>query len=122
MRLSVRVSGFRRRKRLSVPVKFVHFTYVFFIPLMFALDILHIIQAIGKVLHARGITILGTYDRWGNAEPGIMYFLQPIYSPHDWMHFIRNFEHVRLAWECESFVNCERRLRFLRREDVLGVF
>ena len=52
---------------------------------MFALEILHIIQAIGKVLYARGITILGTYDRWGNAESGIMYFLQPIYSPHDWI-------------------------------------
>ena len=52
---------------------------------MFALEILHIIQAIGKVLYARGITIFGTYDRWGNAESGIMYFLQLIYSPHDWI-------------------------------------
>ena len=64
MRLSVKVPGFRRRKRLLVPVKFVYFTYIFFIPLMFALDILHIIQAIGKMLYARGITILGTYDEW----------------------------------------------------------
>ncbi len=97
MRLSVKVPGFRRRKRLLVPVKFVYFTYIFFIPLMFALDILHIIQAIGKMLYARGITILGTYDRWGNAESGIMYFLQPIYSPYDWIPALMATPHE--PWE-----------------------
>ena len=97
MRFSVRVPGFRRRKRLLIPVKFVYFTYIFFIPLMFALDILYIIQTIGKVFYARGITILGTYDEWGNAESGIMYFLQPIYSPHDWIPALMETPHE--PWE-----------------------
>ena len=64
---------------------------------MFALDILHIIQAIGKMLYARGITILGTYDEWGNAESGVMYFLQPIYSPYDWIPALMATPHE--PWE-----------------------
>ncbi|MDI6885639.1 MAG: preprotein translocase subunit SecY [archaeon] len=73
----------RRHGRIRFPINFVHFTYAFFIPLMFAGSILPSIQGLGSMLFHRGIPIFGTYE-YGTATSGLMYYLSPIYGPWDW--------------------------------------
>jgi len=74
----------RIRGRIIIPIKFVHFTYAIIIPLMFASSILPTIQSFGRMFYSHGITIFGTYDDYGNAISGLVYYLDPIYSPWDW--------------------------------------
>jgi preprotein translocase subunit SecY len=79
-----RLNGRHSRRRF--PIKFVHVTYAFGIPVVF-LNLGRIvpasIQSFGRLLYSRGITIFGTYE--GNsAVSGLMYYLDPIYSPWDW--------------------------------------
>ncbi|MCU4140844.1 MAG: Preprotein translocase subunit SecY [Methanophagales archaeon] len=83
-----------RGARGRFPIKLL---YASVLPVILVRALQMSIQGIGKMLYARGITILGTYDEWGNAESGIMYFLQPIYSPHDWIPALVATPHE--AWE-----------------------
>jgi preprotein translocase subunit SecY len=90
-RIELKIQGYLKRRggrgRIRFPIKFVHFSYAFVVPLVF-LNLGGIlqanIQAIGRVLWSRGNTLFGTYDECGNAVSGLMYYLDPIYSPWDW--------------------------------------
>lgn len=90
-RIELKIQGYLKRRgsrrRIRFPIKFVHFSYAFVVPLVF-LNLGRIlqanIQAIGRVLWSRGNTLFGTYDECGNAVSGLMYYLDPIYSPWDW--------------------------------------
>ncbi|MDI6810430.1 MAG: preprotein translocase subunit SecY [archaeon] len=78
----------RRRGRIRFPIKFVQFTHAIAVPLVF-LNLGMILPAnihgFGRLLYSRGITIFGTYDEiTGAAASGLVYYLEPIYSPWDW--------------------------------------
>jgi preprotein translocase subunit SecY len=65
----------------------VHFTYAIAVPLVF-LNVGRVlqssIQGLGRLLNSQGITLIGTYE--GNmAVSGLMFYLDPIYSPWDWL-------------------------------------
>ena len=89
--IELKIQGYLKRRgsrrRIRLPIKFVHFSFAFVVPLVF-LNLGRIlqanIQAIGRVLWSRGNTLLGTYDECGNAVSGLMYYLDPIYSHWDW--------------------------------------
>lgn len=90
-RIELKIPGYLKRRgsrrRIRLPIKFVHFSFAFVVPLVF-LNLGRIlqanIQAIGRVLWSRGNTLFGTYDECGNAVSGLMYYLDPIYSSWDW--------------------------------------
>jgi len=55
------------------------------------------IQGFGRALWMHGVTIFGTYDKWGNAVSGLMYYLSPIYGPHDWFPPLMSTPHA--SWQ-----------------------
>jgi preprotein translocase subunit SecY len=90
-RIEIKIPGLhsvRTRGRIRFPIKFVHFSYAIVVPLVF-LNFGRILQAsiqsFGRLLYSREITIFGTYDEYGSAISGLMYYLDPIYSPWDWV-------------------------------------
>ena len=91
-RIDVRIPGYLKRRRcrgkVRFPIKLMHFSYAIVAPLVFfpgGRVIQANIQAIGRMLWSKGFTIFGRYDAQGNAVPGLMYYLDPIYSPRDWV-------------------------------------
>ena len=42
------------------------------------------IQGLGRLLYSHGITLFGSYDEYGTVTSGLMYYLDPVYSPWDW--------------------------------------
>ena len=44
-----------------------------------------------------GVTVFGTYDKWGNAVSGLMYYLSPIYGPWDWFPALMSTPHA--GWQ-----------------------
>jgi preprotein translocase subunit SecY len=90
-RIEIKIPGLhsgRTRGRIIFPIKFVHFSYAIVVPLVF-LNLGRILQAsiqgFGRMLYSREITIFGTYDEYGSAISGLVYYLDPIYSPWDWV-------------------------------------
>jgi len=106
-RIELKIPGYLKRRggmgRIRFPIKFVHFSYAFVVPLVFLNlgRILQVnIQAIGRVLWSRGNTLLGTYDECGNAVSGLMYYLDPIYSPWDWFPPLLHSAYLNIAgWQ-----------------------
>ena len=99
-RIEIKIPGLhsvRTRGRIRFPIKFVHFTYAIIIPLMFAGLILPTIQGFGRMFYSRGITIFGTYDEYGSAISGLMYYLDLIYSPWDWFPRLMIIPHA--GWQ-----------------------
>ena len=91
-RIDVRIPGYLKRRRcrgkVRFPITLMHFSYAIVAPLVFfpgGWAILACVQGIGRLLWSRGITRFGTYDAQGNAVSGLMYYLDPIYSPWDWI-------------------------------------
>ena len=106
-RIELKIQGYLKRRgsrrRIRFPIKFVHFSYAFVVPLVF-LNLGRIlqanIQAIGRVLWSRGNTLFGTYDECGNAVSGLMYYLDPIYSSWDWFPPLMHSAYPNIAgWQ-----------------------
>jgi len=69
-----------RGARGRFPIKLL---YASVLPMILVRALQASIQGFGRLFYSRGITIFGTYE--GNsAVSGLMYYLDPIYSPYDW--------------------------------------
>jgi preprotein translocase subunit SecY len=88
-RIEIKIPDYSRRAHggIRFPIKLVHFTWAIAVPLVF-LNLGRIlqsgIQGLGRLLYYHGIAIPGTYDEFGSATSGLMFYLDPIYSPWDW--------------------------------------
>jgi preprotein translocase subunit SecY len=71
-----------RGARGRFPIKLL---YASVLPMILVRALQASIQGFGRMLYSRGITIFGTYDNeTGSAVSGLVYYLDPIYSPWDW--------------------------------------
>ncbi|MBO8179560.1 MAG: preprotein translocase subunit SecY [Archaeoglobus sp.] len=70
-----------RGARGRFPIKLV---YASVLPMIFVRALQANVVAFGQLLHTRGITIFGEFVN-GKAVSGLMFFLQPIRSPYDWV-------------------------------------
>ena len=71
-----------RGARGKFPIKLL---YASVLPIILASALQITILAFGRLLYARGIDILGSFDlETGVALSGVMFYLDPIYSPWDW--------------------------------------
>jgi preprotein translocase subunit SecY len=70
-----------RGARGKFPIKIL---YASVLPMILVRALQASIQGFGRMLYSRGITIFGTYDEYGTAISGLVYYLDPIYSPWDW--------------------------------------
>jgi len=71
-----------RGARGRFPIKLL---YASVLPMILVRALQASIQGFGRMLYNRGITIFGTYDETtGAAISGLVYYLDPIYSPWDW--------------------------------------
>jgi len=71
-----------RGARGRFPIKLL---YASVLPMILVRALQTSIQGFGRMLYTRGITIFGTYDEaTGSAVSGLMYYLDPVYSPWDW--------------------------------------
>jgi len=69
-----------RGARGRFPIKLL---YASVLPMILVRALQASIQGFGRMFYSRGITLFGTYE--GNsAVSGLMYYLDPIYSPWDW--------------------------------------
>ncbi|HUV02655.1 MAG TPA: preprotein translocase subunit SecY [Desulfobacteria bacterium] len=69
-----------RGARGRFPIKLL---YASVLPMILVRALQASIQGFGRLFYSRGITLFGTYE--GNsAVSGLMYYLDPIYSPWDW--------------------------------------
>jgi preprotein translocase subunit SecY len=69
-----------RGARGRFPIKIL---YASVLPMILVRALQASVQGFGRLFYSRGITIFGTYE--GNsAVSGLMYYLDPIYSPWDW--------------------------------------
>jgi len=92
-RIELKIPGYLRwrwrgsRGRVRFPIKFAHFSYAIVVPLVF-LNFGRVLQAsiqgLGRLLYSHGITLFGSYDEYGTVTSGLMYYLDPVYSPWDW--------------------------------------
>ncbi|MFV9676576.1 MAG: preprotein translocase subunit SecY [Methanosarcinales archaeon] len=71
-----------RGARGRFPIKLL---YASVLPMILVRALQASIQGFGRLLWNKGITLFGTYDAQGNAVSGLMYYLEPIYSPWDWI-------------------------------------
>ncbi|MHC1611355.1 MAG: preprotein translocase subunit SecY [Candidatus Methanospirareceae archaeon] len=69
-----------RGARGKFPIKLL---YASVLPMILVRALQASIQGFGRVFSQR-MPFLGTYDEYGNAVSGLMYYLDPIYSPWDW--------------------------------------
>ncbi|MBC8520814.1 MAG: preprotein translocase subunit SecY [Candidatus Syntrophoarchaeum sp.] len=83
-----------RGARGKFPIKLL---YASVLPMILVRALQASIQGFGQVLYKRGITIFGTYDGYGNAISGLMYYLDPIYSPWDWFPGLVTMPHA--GWQ-----------------------
>ncbi len=70
-----------RGARGRFPVKLI---YASVLPMILVRALQANIQMMGLLLSSRGVTILGEY-RESTPVSGLMYYLSPIHSPHDWI-------------------------------------
>jgi preprotein translocase subunit SecY len=69
-----------RGARGRFPIKLL---YASVLPMILVRALQASIQGFGRLLYSRGITIFGTFDE-NAAVSGLMYYLDPIYTPWDW--------------------------------------
>ncbi|MBE0516919.1 MAG: preprotein translocase subunit SecY [Methanophagales archaeon] len=105
----------RRQGRIRFPIRFVHFTWAIAIPLVF-LNLGRLlqssIQGLGRLLYSHGITILGTYE-FGSATSGLMFYLDPIYSPWDWFPTLVNSAYPNVAgWQIAVRISADLLIMF----------
>ncbi|MCK4269674.1 MAG: preprotein translocase subunit SecY [Methanogenium sp.] len=82
-----------RGARGRFPVKLI---YASVLPMILVRVLQANFQMLGVFLNNMGITILGQYDGQTPVN-GIMYYIAPINSPHDWMWWIHDLGHP--VWE-----------------------
>jgi preprotein translocase subunit SecY len=73
--------------QIRSPVKILHFFSIIAVPLVFlniGRYLPEIIQALGSLLYSRGYTLLGEYNL-NVPVSGLLYYLDPIYGPWDWV-------------------------------------
>ena len=70
-----------RGARGKFPIKLL---YASVLPMILVRALQASIQGFGRMLYSRGIKLFGEYDANGNAVSGLVYYLDPIYSPWDW--------------------------------------
>ncbi|MFQ6063587.1 MAG: hypothetical protein ACE5J9_10500 [Methanosarcinales archaeon] len=70
------------RSEVKVPLNLIY--YASAIPMIFVMFLLQNIQTMGMVLAFQGFTALGEFQG-STAVSGLMYYLSPIHSPHDWI-------------------------------------
>lgn len=85
-----------RGARGRFPIKLL---YASVLPIILVSALQASIQGFGRLLYSRGITIFGTYE--GNsAVSGLMYYLDPIYSPYDWFPTLVHMAYPNVAgWQ-----------------------
>jgi len=83
-----------RGARGKFPIKLL---YASVLPMILVRALQASIQGFGRMLYSRGITIFGTYDQYGNAVSGLVYYLDPIYSPWDWFPGLMSVPHA--GWQ-----------------------
>jgi len=83
-----------RGARGRFPIKLL---YASVLPMILVRALQASIQGFGRMLYSRGVTIFGTYDSYGNALSGLMYYLDPIYSPWDWFPSLMTTSHA--GWQ-----------------------
>jgi len=104
-RIEIKIPGYLKRRggrrRIRFPIKFVHFSYAIVVPLVF-LNLGRVLQAsiqgLGRMLYSHGIALCGTYGEYGTVTSGLMYYLDPIYSPWDWFPPLLHSAHSNIAW------------------------
>jgi preprotein translocase subunit SecY len=83
-----------RGARGRFPIKLL---YASVLPMILVRALQASIQGFGRLFYTRGITIFGTYE--GNsAVSGLMYYLDPIYSPWDWFPTLVHAAYPNIAW------------------------
>ena len=87
-----------RGARGRFPIKLL---YASVLPMILVRALQASIQGFGRMFHSRGITIFGTYDATTNsAVSGLMYYLDPIYSPWDWFPSLVHLGYPNIAgWQ-----------------------
>jgi preprotein translocase subunit SecY len=83
-----------RGARGRFPIKLL---YASVLPMILVRALQASIQGFGRMLYTRGITIFGTYDEYGTAISGLVYYLDPIYSPWDWFPGLMAMPHA--GWQ-----------------------
>ncbi len=85
-----------RGARGRFPIKIL---YASVLPMILVRALQASIQGFGRLFYSRGITIFGTYE--GNsAVSGLMYYLDPIYSPWDWFPTLVHAAYPNIAgWQ-----------------------
>ncbi len=83
-----------RGARGRFPIKLL---YASVLPMILVRALQMSIQGFGRALWLHGITVLGTYDKWGSAVSGLMYYLSPIYGPWDWLPSLMATPHA--GWQ-----------------------
>ncbi|MGB2728457.1 MAG: preprotein translocase subunit SecY [Halobacteriota archaeon] len=83
-----------RGARGRFPIKLL---YASVLPMILVRALQASIQGFGRMLYTRGITIFGTYDEAGTAISGLVYYLDPIYSPWDWFPGLMTVPHA--GWQ-----------------------
>jgi preprotein translocase subunit SecY len=83
-----------RGARGRFPIKIL---YASVLPMILVRALQASIQGFGRLFYTRGITIFGSYE--GNsAVSGLMYYLDPIYSPWDWFPTLVHTAYPNIAW------------------------
>ncbi len=83
-----------RGARGKFPIKIL---YASVLPMILVRALQASIQGFGRMLAEHGITIFGTYDKYGSAVSGMVYYLDPIYSPWDWFPGLMSAPHA--GWQ-----------------------
>ncbi|MEA2074591.1 MAG: preprotein translocase subunit SecY [Euryarchaeota archaeon] len=85
-----------RGARGKFPIKLL---YASVLPMILVRALQASIQGFGRVFSQK-MPFLGTYDEYGNAASGLMYYLDPIYSPWDWFPSLVHFGYPNIAgWQ-----------------------
>jgi len=75
----------------------INILYASVLPMILVRALQASIQGFGRMLYSHGITIFGTYDEYGNAISGLVYYLDPIYSPWDCFPSLMTIPHA--GWQ-----------------------
>jgi len=94
-----------RGARGKFPVKLI---YASVLPMILVSALQANIQMVGMVLARKGNTILGVYDAAsGSPISGLMYYLNPIYSPYDWIPSLVHQNYPDIAiWQIGLRLGC----------------
>ena len=86
-----------RGARGRFPIKLL---YASVLPMILVRALQASIQGFGRLFWSKGITIFGTYDKAGSAVSGLVYYLDPVYSPWDWFPSLVHSAYPNIAgWQ-----------------------